>query len=261
MKLVKSDKLHRGTNIIFKFVTALLLLAIFQSLANGQDHYQIDSTISEQVTVSDEIGTELSLQKLIAASGAKLSVVFIFGGGAMGHQRADKSGGLWCPDWFEDMYILRSLHNHYKGKVSIIPVAVPPVYHSELLGYEKGLFFTDKTTSEYQQALTSFVDSTQSSFQHAIIPVQPFYDNDFNFLMSQQQIGLRGKLSPTKSWHGAFRAKNEKQHYGVPNLWIVDATGKVIAEPFRGNVYGRHGEGITINHTLKEVVAVIEEHL
>ncbi|MFT6409000.1 MAG: hypothetical protein ACJAQ6_002423, partial [Arenicella sp.] len=160
---------------MFKFITSLALLMTFPSIANSQEYYQLGSRISDQVTVSDSNGTELGLQKLIADSGAELSLVFIFGGGGMGHQRADKNGGLWCPDSYEDMHIVRSLHNHYKDKIGIIPIAVPPVYHSELLGHDKGLFFTDRASPEYQKAVTSFVDSTQMSFEQGTIPVQPFY--------------------------------------------------------------------------------------
>lgn len=245
----------------YKLIVMLALAVAFQSIANSQEHYQLESRISAQIMVSDKTGKELSLQRLIEGSGAELSVVYIFGGGGMGHERAAKNGGLWCPDSYEDMHIVRSLHNHYKGKIGIIPVAVPPVFHSELLGYEKGLFFTDKATLDYQKALMSFVDSTQESFKQGTIPVQPFYDNDFNLLISQQQSRLRNELMSTKKWHGAFRAKNETQHYGVPSLWLVDSTGKIIAEPFRGNVYRPHGGDITISYTLKDVVAAIEANL
>jgi hypothetical protein len=91
--------------------------------------------------------------------------------------------------------------------------------------------------------------------------VQPFYDNQFDFLISQEQRGLRSKIHPAQQWHGAFRAENETQHYGVPNLWLVDSTGKIIAEPFRGNVYRPHGGSISINYTLRDVVEVIETQL
>lgn len=261
MNKITSNKSPNAVKFAFKVFFSLVFAAIFQSIANGQEHYQLESRISEQVTVADETGRDLSLQKLIANSGAEISVVFIFGGGGMGHKRAEKNGGLWCPDSYEDMHILRSLHNYYKGRVGIIPVAVPPVFHSELLGYEKGLFFTDRSSSDYQKALMSFVDSTQASFKQGTIPVQPFYDNGFNFLISEEQSRLRNKVSPVEKWHGAFRAENETQYYGVPNLWLVDSTGQIIAEPFRGNVYRPHGGGISINYTLKEVVEVIEAKL
>jgi hypothetical protein len=243
---------------MFKLITSLVLVLTLQPIANGQEHYQLDSRISEHVTVSDITGKSLSLQKIIADSGAELSVVFIFGGGAMGHHPAEKNGGLWCPDSYEDMHIVRSLYNHYKDKSAIIPVAVPPVFHSQLLGYEKEVFFTDKATPEYQKAIKSFVDSTKASFRQGIIPVQPLYDNDFNLLISQQQGRLSNKLNSVKQWHGAFRAENESQHYGMPNLWLVDSTGKIIAEPFRGNVYRPHDGGIRIKYTLNQVVAVID---
>ena len=261
MKKIKLNKSQNGFKVMVKLIVSLLLVATFPSVANGQQNYKLDSQISDQVTVSDKTGTELSLQKLIKDSGAQLSVVYIFGGGGMGHQRADKNGGLWCPDSYEDMHILRSLHNHYKDKVAIIPIAVPPVFHSELLGYKKGLFFTDKTNPDYQKVLQSFIDSTQTAFSQGTIPVQPFYDNDFNLLIGQQHSSLRDKVIPVKKWHGAFRAEDEEQHYGVPNLWLVDSTGKIIAEPFRGNIYRPHGGSISINYTLKEIAEAIDAKL
>ena len=236
-------------------------MLVFQPKAYSQEHYQAGSHISEQVMVRDKSGAEISLLKLIADSEAQLSVVYIFGGGGMGHHRADKNGGLWCPDSYEDMYILRSLHNFYEGTVSVIPVAVPPVFHSELLGYEKGLFLKGKAAPDYRAALASFVESTQASFQQGTIPVQPFYDNDFNLLISRKQSSLRNKVNPAKFWHGSFRAENETQHYGVPNLWLVNSRGKVVAEPFRGNVYRPHGGSISINYTLKDVIEAINNQL
>ena len=268
MKKIKSDQKTSGLSIAFrglratiKFIVSLVLVVAFQSIVRSQQHYQLGSHISEQVSVFDKTGANLGLQKLIADSGAELSVVFIFGGGGMGHQRAEKNGGLWGPGSYGDMHIVRSLHNHYKDKVAIIAIAVPPVFHSDLLGYQKGLFFSDKASPDYQKALRSFVDSTQASFEQGTIPVQPFYDNDFNLLISQQQISLQNKSVPAKTWHGAFRAKNETQHYGVPNLWLIDSNGKVIADPFRGNVYRPHGGSININYTLNDVVEVIDATL
>ena len=261
MNELKPYELPINFKCMLKVITTLLLLATFQSLAYGQQHYQLGSQLSEQVTVSDNAGAAIGLAKLIADSEAELSVIFIFGGGGMGHKRATKNGGLWCPDSYEDMHILRSLHNHYKGRVAIMPIAVPPVFHSELLGYEKDLFFTDKASLNYKKALNSFVDSTEAAFKQGTIPVQPFYDNDFNLLISQQRSKQRSAISPVKPWHGAFRAANETQHYGVPNLWLIDANGKIVAEPFRGNIYRPHGGDIKINYTLNDVVEVIEENL
>lgn len=261
MKKIKKQKPQSFLKHTFKVVIALIFVALFQSIANSQEHYQLGSHISEHVTVSDNAGAELSLQNIIADSDAELSVVFVFGGGGMGHKHAEKNGGLWCPDSYEDLHILRSLHNHYKGKVAVIPIAVPPVFHSRSLGYEEGLFFKDRANPGYQKALMAFVDSTQASFKQGTIPVQPFYDNDFNFLISSKYSELRKKILPVENWHGAFRAENETQHYGVPNLWLVDSTGRIIAEPFRGNIYRPHGGDITINYTLKEVVEAIEANL
>ena len=58
---------------MFKLITSLVLVLTLQPIANGQEHYQLDSRISEHVTVSDITGKSLSLQKIIADSGAELS--------------------------------------------------------------------------------------------------------------------------------------------------------------------------------------------
>jgi hypothetical protein len=258
---MKKIKLQDCSKVVIRLISVLLFVVTFPSISNSQQHYQLGSQISEQVTVADKAGTELSLQNIIAGSGSELSAVFVFGGGGMGHQRAEKNGGLWCPDSYEDLHILRSLHNHYKGKVAVIPIAVPPVFHSRSLGYEEDLFFKGRANPGYQKALMAFIDSTQAALKQGTIPVQPFYDNDFNFLISSKYSELRKKIIPVENWHGAFRAENETQHYGVPNLWLVDSTGKIIAEPFRGNIYRPHGGDITINYTLKEVVEEIEANL
>ncbi len=242
----------------------LLLLSLFVSyvsVASERHNYQLGSRISSQVVVSDKLGVEQRLTDLVATSQAKISVVFIFGGGALGHERAAKSGGLWCSNSFEDLHIVRSLHKFYENKVGIIPIAVPPAHHSHWLGFEKGVFFTGSENASYQKAIASFVDSTQASIDQGTIPVQPFYDSGFNLLADGETITLRRELSLVPSWAGAFRSKNEAQEYDVPNLWLVDPTGKIVAEPFRGDIYRPHAGEISIRYTLKDVIAAIDTYL
>lgn len=248
--------LHQSIQILFLFS-----IVSFELYAQDQEHYQKNSVLSESIIISDRKGDEIQLRQLIENSGKELSVIFIFGGGGMGHERANKNGGLWCPDSFEDLHILRSLHNHYEGTVQIIPVAVPPVFHSGLLGYEDRVFFKGRGRDDYQAARASFIDSTQLAFSRGTIPVQPFYDHGFNLLISPVEKKLRSGSIPIKDWHGAFRAENETQHYGVPNMWLVDSSGEVLESPFRGNIYRAHGGDIQINYTLKDVIDVIDRRL
>jgi hypothetical protein len=261
MKRDKSHKLRINIKKQRYLIIALVFVSSFQSVASSHSHYKLGSQISDQVTVTDQMGSELSLQKIISTSGTELSVVFIFGGGGMGHVVTEKNGGLWCPDSYEDINIIRSLHNRYEGKVGIILIALPPVFHSEALGYERGLFFKDRASPDYEKAVLAFIDSTQTAFEQGTIPIQPFYDSGFNLLVSQEVSLLRENTVPIETWHGAFRAKNEMQHYGVPSLWLVDSTGKIVAEPFRGNVYRPHSGATNIIYTLQDVVGAIEANL
>jgi len=247
-----------------KLVLVYLLLSA-SSHAYAQQRYlqyAAGSQIAESVVVENSHGKPESLRQLIADQGKSVYVVFIFGGGGMGYSKADKTGGLWCPDSFEDMHILRSLAGRYKDQVGIVPVAVPPVYHAKMMGFPERVFLDAGLDNDTRTAAkTAFLESTEKSFAGGTIPVQPFYDMDFNFLISAEQIELRNENYPAQNWHGAFRAANETQHYGVPNLWLLDADGKVLHEPFRGNIYHPHGTEIVINYTLQDVIDAIVQHI
>jgi hypothetical protein len=64
-----------------------------------------------------------------------------------------------------------------------------------------------------------------------------------------------------EDWYGAFRAVDEAQFYGVPSFWLVDDSGKVLAAPFRGNVYHPHGADVRINYTYNDVDAALQRAL
>ena len=239
----------------------LLFMVSFPTCAGqGEAHYKAGSHISEEVTLQDKNGAAHSLKKLISNSGQRLNVVFIFGGGGMGHAKTAESGGLWCPDSFADSQIFRDLVKQYAGELGFYAVAIPPVYHTQKLGFAERVFLDLRDDdANYRAARSAFVDSTEKAFASELIPVAPFYDMDFNFLISDEQIELRQSIYPAQPWHGSFRAKNETQHYGVPNLWLVDDAGKVMVEPFRGNVYGDDESDSSISYTLQDVVTAIEE--
>ncbi len=205
------------------------------------------------------MGHEQSLIERITETGQELNVLYIFGGGGMGNAQTEATAGLWCPDSFEDMHIFRSLAKHYDGELGFFAVAVPPVYHTRQLGFaDRVLLDVQRGDETYQTARSAFIESTELAFKRGTIPVAPLYDVDFNFMISEEQIQLRRSMYPAQNWHGAFRAQNEKQSYGVPNLWLVDWQGRVVVEPFRGNVYRAHGGDIAINYTLTDVIAAIE---
>ena len=218
--------------------------------------YDVGSQISQQVSVLNDQGDSVSLRQIIQDSGKPVNIVFIFGGGAMGHEKGKDRGGLWCPDSYEELHIIRSLKSAYSKQVGFFPIAVPPAHHTQYLGSSKGIFLqADHDSAEYQQALSGFIDSTQAAVKAGTIPYQTFYDAGFNFMASENVLASR---QARQDWHGAFRAAEEAQTYGVPSLWIVDAEGRVLQPPFRGNIYHDHGEGILIQYTLAEVVRSLE---
>ena len=110
------------------------------ALAQGV-HYSSESLIDPEVTVYDAGGKPHQLVALIQAEAKRLNVIFVFGGGGMGHERALDTGGLWCPDSFEDLHILRSLKAAYGDEIGIFPIAIPPAHHTAHLGLEDGVFF------------------------------------------------------------------------------------------------------------------------
>lgn len=245
----------------FSYLAIILFFCLAPLAAAAQDEgrYTAGSQISASVTVQDKTGNSHRLAQRILDSGHELNIVYLFGGGGMGHAQTNATGGLWCPDSFEDMHILRSLVNHYHDKLGFFAIAIPPVYHMRQLGFtERSLLDGQRGEDSHQAAREAFIDSTEQAFARGTIPVAPLYDLEFNFLISDKQARLRKYADPPQPWHGAFRAKNENQQYGVPNLWLIDGQGKVLVEPFRGNVYRAHGGDITINYTLTDVIAAIE---
>ncbi|NND82273.1 MAG: hypothetical protein HKN50_07585 [Gammaproteobacteria bacterium] len=240
----------------------LALLLITCSIAAGADndqHYGSGSRIASQVVVQDRAGNPHGLTQLLARSSHNLNVIFIFGGGGLGHENTTETGGLWCPDSYADSKILRALVEKYQNRVGFISVAVPPVYHSQRLGYPERVFLdTTEHAVQYQKAKQAFIDSTEAAVANGTLPLAPYYDLDFNFLITQPQSELRRASYPQQAWHGAFRAADETQHYGVPNFWLVDNSGFIVVQPFRGNVYHGDSSNLKLEYALEDVTTAIE---
>ena len=244
-----------------QLIIALLavILQLSFSFSVLAESYDAGSQIGQQVSVLNDQGDSLSLRQIIQERGKAVNIVFIFGGGAMGHEKGKDRGGLWCPDSYEELHIIRSLKSAYAKQVGFFPIAVPPAHHTQYLGSSKGIFLqSDRGGEEYQTAVSGFIDSTQEAVTAGTIPYQTFYDAGYNFMVSEQVLASR---ESRQDWHGAFRAANEAQTYGVPSIWIVDDEGRVLQPPFRGNIYHDHGEGILINYTLSDVVRALESEL
>lgn len=238
-------------------VCLLFTLFVFCTTVVGKDTpYAIGSVINDRVTVYAADGTPQLLRSLLQAQAAPINVIFIFGGGGMGHERTRNTGGLWCADSFEDLYILRSLRAVYGEQLGIFPIAIPAAHHMLRFGFDKDVFLhPDTDSSDYQNAVSAFINSTQAAVEAATIPVQPFYDTRYNLMISAEDLSNR---NTDQAWHGAFRAVDERQTYGVPSLWLVSRDGRILHEPFRGNDYHAHGGKVVVKYTLSEVISAVD---
>ncbi|MEH6583333.1 MAG: hypothetical protein V7754_15440 [Halioglobus sp.] len=246
--------------LLMTSAAATLLPSVARSaLANRAIHYQKGDTISPEVFVLDKNQRQHTLLSLMRDKpGVEVTLLFLFGGGDMGKGRP---GGFWCQDSFNDMHILRTLAARYQDlPVGIIPVSCAPVYSTQYLGFEKRVFLDSPAGSaEYQAAASAFIRSTQAAVDSGIIPMEPWYDLRLRTVMSRAPKKMPAQAAgPVYPWQGGFRAENEIQNYGVPNFWLLDPAGKVLSDPFMGNVYHPHGGSVEINYTLSDIDTTIQ---
>ena len=246
-----------------RYVCGLISYALVSaaSLAAPAVHFGEGSVIPAAVTVGDTQGAQVSLLDLFAAQPGNVNVLFIFGGGDLG---GGLPGHLWCQDSFEDTHILRTLHGKYQGKdVGFVAVAAAPVYHSKFLGAKDRVFLDAADDSaDFQAARKSFVESTLAARKDGILPLTPHFDTRFALLLSPSETFKPGPgYGDIKDWHGAFRAADETQFYGVPSFWLIDDQGKVLAAPFRGNEYHPHGGELRIQYTYTDVDRALQRAL
>lgn len=245
-------------------VLARCTLAALVALARpalALEHFAQGSVIPADVTVETADGGQVPLLQLFAAQPGHVNVLFIFGGGDLG---SAQPGHLWCQDSFEDTHILRTLHGQFRGKaVGFVAVAAAPVYHSGALGAKNRVFLdAAQDSAEYRAARQSFVDSTLRARANGILPIDPHFDPRFRLMLNRAERFLLGPgFGPLADWHGAFRAADEKQFYGVPGFWLIRDDGTVLAAPFRGNVYHPHGADLHIRYTYSDVDAALQRAL
>lgn len=237
--------------IIFSFIPLTAYTVEFD------EEYSQGDFISQGVFVADKEGGQISLSTLLQEGDSGINVVFIFGGGDLG---SNMPGRLWCQDSYEDTHILRTLYGKYAGKgVDFIAIASAPVYHSGVLGQKQGVFLTDGEESEdFQKANDAFVSSTLAAREIGILPFDPYFDSRFRLMFNRSpDLVPREDYGEVFSWQGAFRNPQETQFYGVPSFWILDDEGRIIASPFRGNIYYPHGADVNISYTFSDVDAVL----
>jgi hypothetical protein len=229
---------------------------------SGVGPYRKGDSISADVFVLDQDQNRHPLLSILSANDdSQVNLLFLFGGGDMGGNRP---GGIWCSDSFNDMHILRALTAKYRDQpVGFIPVACAPVYSTQYLDFPERVFldFPDDS-AEYQKAAEAFISSTQSAVEVGIIPMQPWYDLRLRTMMSRKPAQMPAEpAGEIYAWQGRFRAADETQNYGVPNFWVLDSAGVVLADSFRGNMYHPHGSEMQIKYTLADVDAAIKTAL
>lgn len=237
---------------------SLLLLPITQAATVP---FGPGKPVPATVTVSDTSGQSRSLLELFRAQPGNVNLLFLFGGGDLGKQLP---GRLWCPDSFEDTHILRTLHDKYSGKgVGFVAVAAAPVYHSQVLGAPERVFLdADDDSAAFVAARRAFIDSTLAAQQAGILPFTPHFDLRFALLLAGGDKPQPGPgWGKRADWHGGFRASDETQFYGVPQFWLLDDEGRVLAQPFRGNVYHPHGGEMHIGYSVRDVDATLRNLL
>lgn len=230
-------------------------------LLSNPGSYQAGDTISPEVFVSDKTRTRHSLLSILENNSPNaVNVLFIFGGGAMGH---NSPGGIWCPDSFEDLHIMRTLKDAYQNtQVGFVFVACAPVFHSKYLGFSDRLFLDLPDDSvEFKNAVKLFIDSTQVAVENGLIPQQPYYDFRLRLMMDKFP-GNSPTAGTIYDWQGKFRDPNEKQKYGTPNIWLLDKEGTILTPPFRDNMYHpKPGDSSQISYTYSDVDHAIKQQL
>ena len=222
-----------------------------------QYSYQVGDQISPEAFVLDSELNRHTILELCKQSKADVVVLTLYGGGAM--ENKQRVGGLWCPDSFEDLHILRFINFKYKSdEVSILPVACPPVYSSHLYGKEKGVFMNEPDESpKFKDAVEAFVDSTEAAVTKKFLPVKTYYDFRLRNLFNRRDDLKPGEGYGTAyDWQGRFRASADSQKYGTPTFWLLDKNGTVLAEPFYGNLY--HEKPFEIKYSVIDVDQAIQ---
>ncbi|HEX9655018.1 MAG TPA: hypothetical protein VGA99_15020 [bacterium] len=191
---------------------------------------------------------------------AKVILLCIYGGRVP--KQDDRLGGIWCPDSFEDLHIVRYLHLKYQPEqIRIAPIACPPVYSSHYYGFEQRVFLDEPDDSKkFQDSVAAFMDNTEKLFVDGYLPVPSYYDVRHRLLFNRREDLQPGAgYGVIHAWQGRFRGNGDTQRYGTPTIWLLDATGRVLNEPFWGNFY--HSDPFQVRYTISDVDRAIEQNL
>jgi len=244
------------------FLMTEIFLNVYASPAQENSEYSSykpGDPISPDAFVLDKDLNPHKLLDLIKDSGAQVTMLYIYGGGAM--NKPDKLGGIWCRDSFEDSYVLRFIHEKYaeNSDVKILSVASAPVYSTKSYDLADRVLLDEPDDSEaFKEARQIFIDSTEDVVFEKIIPSETYYDVRLRLLFNRREDLQPGEgYGQIHDWQGKFRAPGETQKYGTPTIWLLDADGVVLEEAFHGNIY----QDQELRYTVLEVDKAIQKHL
>lgn len=220
--------------------------------------YKPGEQISPDAFVLDKDQNAHKILDLVKESGAPLTMLYIYGGGAM--NKLDKLGGIWCKDSFEDLYVLRFINAKYDdSQVKILPVACAPIYSTKYYDLPDRVLLDEPDTSEaFKEAVQTFIDSTEDVVFDGFIPTETYYDVRLRLLFNRREDLKPGKgYGEIYEWQGKFRAPGETQKYGTPTIWLLDSTGVIVEDAFHSNIY----QDQELQYTVLEVDKAIQRHL
>ena len=203
------------------------------SAPSASHGYRVGERISPNLTVLDAELRRVRLWDQVQPD-ARVVVLVLFGGAAATPPPGSFRGPLWCEDSFDDLAVQRALVRRFEGKaVQFLAVAVPPVYSPSRYGYAAHAFAGKGGGPDEERSpdIRRFVQATLELRASSLLPYrQIFFDPYLDLLRPPTGQGDTVESAPLK-WH------EDPRKYGVPTIWILDASGKVLREPFWGNEY------------------------
>lgn len=241
-----------------RFLSSLTLVgAARASPASAADEakgcYAPGDVVGRGVFLLDSERRELPLLDLVR-NDTRLLYLLIFGGAEAG-----PDAGLWCGDSRSDLAIHAAMLHKYAAKgVRFVPVATPPVYAEARHGYPAGAFLgTAESSAAHGDAVVGFVARTEALRAGGKLPFpEIFYDPRFRLLDNAGRYPHVAAYGVVHAWQGRFKACGDTQRHGTPTLWLLGKDGRVLREPFYGNVYERGEE--KLRYRENDVASAIE---
>jgi len=215
--------------------------------------YAPGELVDRATFVLDSEGREVPLLDLVRKD-TRLLYLLILGGA-----HKEKDSGLWCGDTRSDLAIHAAMQRRLAARgVRFVVVATPPVYTEARNGYEAGVFLAAAASSDaHTAAVAGFVERTEALRASGALPfAEIFYDPRFRLLDNQSRYPHVAAYGAVHAWQGRLKACGDAQRHGTPTLWLLGPDGRVLREPFYGNVYEPPGE--KIRYREEDVLGAIE---